>query len=43
MLIHIVEAGETIYGIAPRYGVSPARLLSDNGLHVVPPHTLGLH
>ena len=32
MLIHIVEAGETVYGIAARYGVSPARLLSDNGL-----------
>ena len=32
MLIHIVEPGETAYGIAARYGVSPARLLADNGL-----------
>ena len=32
MLIHIVEPGETAYGIAARYGVSPVRLLADNGL-----------
>ena len=32
MLIHIAEPGETAYGIAARYGVSPARLLADNGL-----------
>ena len=32
MLIHIVEPGETAYGIAARYGVSPVRLLAHNGL-----------
>lgn len=32
MFLHTVAAGDTIYGIAARYGVSPARLLSDNGL-----------
>jgi len=32
MLIHVVQSGETIYSIAARYGVSPARLMSDNGI-----------
>ena len=32
MIIHIVNSGETVFGIAQRYGVSPARLISDNGL-----------
>ncbi len=32
MLIHTVQSGETVYSIATRYGVSPARLMSDNGV-----------
>lgn len=32
MEIHIVSAGETVFSIAARYGISPARLISDNGL-----------
>lgn len=32
MRIHIVKAGETIYGIARQYGVSTSRILIDNGL-----------
>ncbi len=32
MLIHVVQAGETIYSIAAQYGVNPARLMSDNGV-----------
>ncbi len=32
MLIHVVQAGETIYSIATQYGVNPARLMSDNGV-----------
>ena len=32
MLIHVVQAGETVYSIATRYGVSPERLSSDNGV-----------
>lgn len=32
MLIHIVSRGDTLYGIARFYGVSLARLRSDNGL-----------
>ncbi len=32
MLIHVVQRGDTISAIAARYGVSVARLLSDNGL-----------
>ena len=32
MEIHIVSAGETVFSIAARYGVSPARLMSDNGI-----------
>ncbi|MBQ8836200.1 MAG: LysM peptidoglycan-binding domain-containing protein [Clostridia bacterium] len=32
MEIHIVAPGETIFSIAAKYGISPARLISDNGL-----------
>ena len=32
MLIHIVRRGDTLFSIARRYGVSVARLRSDNGL-----------
>lgn len=32
MDIHVVEAGETIYSIADKYGVSATRLIQDNGL-----------
>lgn len=32
MLIHVVQAGETIFSIAQRYGVSPQRIISDNGI-----------
>ena len=32
MIIHIVRTGETLNGIATRYGVSPSRIISDNGL-----------
>lgn len=31
-MIHVVQAGETIYRIAQDYGVSQARIRSDNGL-----------
>ena len=31
MVIHVVEAGETLYAIAQRYGVDPVRLAADNG------------
>lgn len=41
MLIHIVEPGETAYGIAARYGVSPVRLLADNGLSASDTLTVG--
>ncbi len=32
MIIHIVEAGDTVTGIAETYNVSASRLVSDNGL-----------
>ncbi len=32
MEIHIVTQGETIYSIANEYGISPQRLIADNGL-----------
>ena len=32
MIIHVVRRGDTIFGIARQYGVSPQRILSDNGL-----------
>lgn len=32
MSIHIVKAGETVFGIARQYGVSASRVLIDNGL-----------
>lgn len=32
MVIHIVRPGETVFGIAARYGISPERLVSDNGI-----------
>ena len=44
MDIHVVRAGETLYEIAQRYGVSPERLILDNGLddptRLVPGQTL---
>lgn len=33
MIIHIVKANETIYSIASEYGISPQRLIADNGLY----------
>lgn len=33
MLIHVVQSGDTVSGIARLYGVSAARILSDNGLN----------
>jgi len=32
MIIHIVEQGETIWSISQEYGISPERLIADNGL-----------
>lgn len=32
-MIHVVKAGETIYSIAEKYGVSPQRLLFDNQIN----------
>lgn len=32
MIIHVVSAGQTLSGIAAAYGVSVARLVSDNGI-----------
>ncbi len=32
MIIHVVTAGESLYTIAQRYGISEARLIADNGL-----------
>lgn len=32
MIIHIVKSGETLTGIADRYAVSVARIVSDNGI-----------
>ena len=32
MIIHVVSYGETVYSIARRYGVDPARLAADNGV-----------
>lgn len=36
MPIHIVQRGDTVYAIANRYGVSPQRLITDNGLSSQP-------
>ena len=38
MIIHVVSAGQTLSGIAAAYGVSVARLVSDNG--ILDPNTL---
>ena len=35
MILHTVESGDTAYSVARRYGVSPARLIYDNGLSEV--------
>ena len=32
MIIHVVQAGETINSIADQYGITSARLIQDNGL-----------
>ena len=32
MIIHIVEPGDTVVGLARRYGVSAARIISDNAI-----------
>ncbi len=32
MEIHVVRRGDTIYNIANRYGVSPSRIIADNGI-----------
>ena len=32
MLIHIVEPGDTVFNIAQRYKISPARLIIENGI-----------
>jgi len=32
MVLHIVEAGQTLYSIARQYGVSPERLRTNNGI-----------
>ena len=32
MTIHVVQAGETVEGIAEGYGVSPRRLAADNAV-----------
>lgn len=32
MVIHVVRRGDTLWGIAQRYQVSPQRIISDNGL-----------
>lgn len=41
MLIHVVTPGETISGIAARYGVSPERLITDNALAPDRPPVVG--
>lgn len=41
MLIHVVTPGETINGIATRYGVSPERLITDNALAADRPPVVG--
>lgn len=41
MLIHVVTPGETINGIAARYGVSPERLITDNALAADRPPVVG--
>lgn len=41
MLIHIVAAHDTLYALARRYGISVARLISDNGLRYPYPLVLG--
>lgn len=30
MIIHVVEPGETVYGIAKKYGISAERLILEN-------------
>ena len=32
MAIHVVSPGDTVWSIARQYGVSPQRILSDNGI-----------
>lgn len=33
MIIHVIERGETIFSISNEYGVSPERIIADNGLY----------
>ena len=32
MIIHIVEAGDTVYSISKQYGIPASRLVIDNAL-----------
>lgn len=32
MQIHVVKKGDTVWSVARRYGVSPQRIIADNGL-----------
>ena len=32
MIIYVVKPGDTIYAIARRYGMSPGKIITDNGL-----------
>lgn len=32
MVIHVVKQGDSVYSVAQEYGVSPDRVLIDNGL-----------
>ncbi len=41
MVIHIVKQSETVTSIARLYGVSPARIISDNGLKNLPYLVIG--
>ena len=41
MVIHVVEAGDTVLSVARRYGTSAARILLDNGLTAESPLVVG--